>query len=218
MKLKNICIIPALEKNIYSNLGDLVNWGDSTLLEWKIAQAKESKIFEEIIISTPSKKIINIAKKNNISFLKRKNNDNLNNLYIGTAKKFNNSRLIFLSTTFPFISPETIKKFVINFTLNKYESGFTYFKQNEYFFYKNKPLNFTLNEKITSRRALPPIEKIVPAVTILNSKSLLERKNIFSNMNYFFKIEWLDSLEINSTKDLNVFNLLIKEYFKKNFK
>mgnify|MGYP001307764142 CR=1 FL=1 len=45
MKIKKICIIPALEKNIYSNNGDLVNWGDSTLIEWKISQAKESNIF-----------------------------------------------------------------------------------------------------------------------------------------------------------------------------
>ena len=62
MKIKKVCIIPALEKNIYSLQGDLVNWGDSTLIEWKIAQAIESKIFDQIIISTTSEKIINIAK------------------------------------------------------------------------------------------------------------------------------------------------------------
>ena len=31
-------VIPALEKNRYSPLGDLVKFGDSTLLEWKIVQ------------------------------------------------------------------------------------------------------------------------------------------------------------------------------------
>ena len=136
MKIKKICIIPALEKNVYSSQGDLVNWGDSTLIEWKIAQAIESKIFDQIIISTTSEKIINIAKKNNLSFIKRKNNS-LNNLYLGTAEKFKNSILIFLSTTFPFISPSVLKKFVTNFTKKKFGTGFTYFKNNEYFFYKN---------------------------------------------------------------------------------
>ena len=33
-------IIPALEKNKYSTSGDLAPWGDTTLLEWKIYQAK----------------------------------------------------------------------------------------------------------------------------------------------------------------------------------
>lgn len=64
MKKKIICIIPALEKNIYSHEGDLVNWGDSTLLEWKISQAQESKIFDKIYVSTPSIKISQISKKN----------------------------------------------------------------------------------------------------------------------------------------------------------
>ena len=34
-------IIPALEKNKYSTSGDLAPWGDTTLLEWKIYQAKK---------------------------------------------------------------------------------------------------------------------------------------------------------------------------------
>ena len=40
MKNKNklICIIPGLEKNSYSKKGDLVEWGGTTLLEWKLSQ------------------------------------------------------------------------------------------------------------------------------------------------------------------------------------
>ena len=118
-----------------------------------------------------------------------------------------------------FITPELIKKFVKNFMKSKkFDTGFTYLKSNEYFYFKNKPLNFSINKKIISRRKLQSLEKIVPAATILDSDDLIKRKNIFSNKNYFFKIDWLSSLEISNQKDFDVFSLLIKEYFKKNFK
>ena len=40
---KLICIIPALEKNNYSRLGDLIDWGGTTLIEWKLSQVLKIK-------------------------------------------------------------------------------------------------------------------------------------------------------------------------------
>ena len=214
---KNICIIPALEKNNYSSYGDLVNWGDSTLLEWKISQAKEAKIFDAIYVSSPSLQIIKIAKKNNVSILKRRDGKNLDQLYIGAATKFKNSNIIFLSTTFPFISPNLIRKFVINYNKRKVDSSFTYVKDYEYFAYRNKFLNFDIKKKLMSRRKINPLNRILPAAIICDAGKLIIRKNIFSKNNNLFKIDWLASLEINTSTDLDVFSLLIKEYFKKKF-
>ena len=215
MKKKIICIIPALEKNIYSHKGDLANWGDTTLLEWKISQAQESKIFDKIYVSTPSIKISQIIKKIGIPTIKRKNESNVLDLYSNALKLFPESTLIFLSTTFPFISPKIINKIIRNFNKKKYEAGFTSFNMNEYFFFKNKPLNFNYKEELKSRRKIKSLKKIVPAVTIIKSSKNSNIKNIFKDKNYFFEIDWLESLEINTPKDLDVFNLLIKEYLKK---
>ena len=59
MKLFNniIVIIPALEKNKYSLKGDLCPWGETTLLEWKVSQARKIKFIKDIIVSSPSLKI-----------------------------------------------------------------------------------------------------------------------------------------------------------------
>jgi len=43
---KLICVIPALEKNDYSSNGDLIKWGGTTLLEWKISQVLKVKKLE----------------------------------------------------------------------------------------------------------------------------------------------------------------------------
>ena len=45
-------IIPALEKNKYSEYGDLVSFGETTLLEWKISQAKRVDGIKNIYVSS----------------------------------------------------------------------------------------------------------------------------------------------------------------------
>jgi CMP-N-acetylneuraminic acid synthetase len=215
MRLDKICIIPALGKNVYSPKGDLESWGGSTLLEWKISQAKEANVFDKIIISSPSSKVISLAKKKKIHFIKRNDKDNLDKLYRDTAKKFKNSTIVFLSVTFPFISPLIIKNFLSEYAKSDQKSGFTYIKKNEYYYYKNKPLNFNIDQYIKSRRDIPFVKKIVPGIIAFNSNNLIKNKNIFQSKNFFHKIKWLDSLEVNTPIDLNIFNLLILEYFKK---
>ena len=46
-------IIPALEKNKYSEYGDLVSFGETTLLEWKISQVKKVKEIKDIAATFP---------------------------------------------------------------------------------------------------------------------------------------------------------------------
>jgi hypothetical protein len=45
-------IIPALEKNRYSEHGDLVPFGETTLFEWKIPQVKKVKDIQSIYITS----------------------------------------------------------------------------------------------------------------------------------------------------------------------
>ena len=218
MKIKNICIIPGLEKNRYSNKGDLVEWGDTSLIKWKISQAIDANIFDKIIVSSPDKKIIKMAKTENVEFFKRKN-DKLIDLYKSAAKKFKKYNIIFLFTTYPFISPENIKKSVFKFSKSKFKSGFTFIRKNEYFYLNNKPLNFNITENFKSRVEIKPLKNIIPAVVMLKPNShILTQNNIFSKANFFYEISWFESLEINSSKDINVFNLLINEYFRLNQK
>ena len=45
-------VIPASEKNKYSKKGDLSDWGDTSLLEWKISQAKKVRNIKNIFVTT----------------------------------------------------------------------------------------------------------------------------------------------------------------------
>ena len=53
---------------------------------------------------------------------------------------------------------------------------------------------------------------------LINSKTCHEKKSIIGNNPYFFEIDWMSSLEINSLKDIKIYNFLINYYFNiKNF-
>ncbi len=62
-------IIPASEKNQYSEYGDLVSFGETTLLEWKISQTKKVKGIKNIYVTSSSNFIKNLCKKMMLNFL-----------------------------------------------------------------------------------------------------------------------------------------------------
>ena len=65
-------VIPALKKNRYSPKGDLASWGNTTLLEWKISQARKINGIQNIYVATPDKDIIFFCKQLNIKTIFRK--------------------------------------------------------------------------------------------------------------------------------------------------
>ena len=68
-------VVPALDSNQYYSEGDLVKFGDTTLLEWKISQVLGITSKENIYIATPSEKIIDLVQNYGLNFIKRSGGD-----------------------------------------------------------------------------------------------------------------------------------------------
>lgn len=64
-------VVPALDNNQYYPDGDLMRFGDTTLLEWKISQILGVTSNKNIYISTPSEKIIDLVQSYGVNFVKR---------------------------------------------------------------------------------------------------------------------------------------------------
>ena len=58
-----VAIIPAREKSQRIRNKNLVNFLGKPIISWPITMAKSSKIFDKVIVSTDSKKILSISKK-----------------------------------------------------------------------------------------------------------------------------------------------------------
>ncbi len=215
--MRYIAIIPALKKNRYSKKGDLHPWGGSNLLEWKISQVKKVKEIKKIYVSTPDKEIISECKKIKIDCILRKDKKNLSNFHYQIAKKFKKENLLFINTTSPFLSPSIIQKAIKKYkTLpNKFDSLCTVNKNKDYFFYKNKSVNFDSQQSSISRLSLKPLIKVTNGLYIINSKVCIRKKNIIGDEPFFFELDWMPGLEINSFKDIGIYNLLINYYFEK---
>ena len=212
-----IAIIPALKKNRHSDMGDLHPWGGTTLLEWKISQVKKISNIKKVFVATYDKKIIDLCKKLKVPHVLKKSKSSLSNFHFEIAKKFKNKNLIFFCTTSPFLSSTTIIKILKKHKqLNKnYDSLCTVNKNDDYFFYRNNSINFDYKKESISRRSIKPLIKLTNGMHIINSSLCANKKSIIGDKPYFYKLDWMSGLEINSLKDIEIYNLLINYYYKK---
>lgn len=204
-------VIPASKKNKYSNKGDLIDWGSTTLLEWKISQTKRLFKNGKIYISTESNEIKKIAKKYNINVINRKKSDDVYEIYNINAKKISSNYVLLLYCTSPFLTDQSLIKFVKKFfEYNKkgYDSALMYYLEHEYFYYKDKPVNFTIKNNFKERNKINPLKKITNGARIFKINKNNKKDKFFQNP-CFQKINWIESLEIKETKNLGTFENIL---------
>jgi CMP-N-acetylneuraminic acid synthetase len=204
-------IIPASKKNKYSNKGDLIEWGATTLFEWKVSQAKRLFKNSKIFVSTESNEIKKIAKEYNLNVINRKNSNNLDEIYNINNTKINTNYILYLFCTSPFLTDQTITKFIKNFfIMNKkgFDSALMYYLEHEYFYYKDKPVNFSIKNNFKERNKISPLKKITNGARIFKINKNDKKEKIFQK-SYFQKINWIESLEIKETKNLGTFENIL---------
>ena len=108
-----IAIIPALDQNNYSPLGDLNNWGDTTLLEWKVSQLSLVDKIDKIVIYTDSGKIIDVANKLDIEVFNRGKAMELNEAIIHSCTMLkSDDHILWTNPTFPFMDQHIFSEFI----------------------------------------------------------------------------------------------------------
>ena len=123
-----------------------------------------------------------------------------------------------LYPTSPFLSTKLINKALAIFDKqkNKFDSLCTVRRSNDYFFYNKKSINFDFKKESISRTNINYLTQLSNGMFLVNAKTCFEKKNIIGNKPYFYEIDWMSSLEINSLKDIKIYNFLINQYFEKN--
>lgn len=210
-----VVIIPALEKNRYSEDGDLVRFGDLSLLEWKVSQVKNFIKEENIFISTPSHKIAKIAKAYGINIIKRHKIDMLEAI-IECVKEIDKEIIIWTHVTSPFVSGAEFDKMLRKFLQlgSRYDSLISVSRLQEYFIFKNKALNFEMT-KVDNRNSLEPVYRITNGCSIARKEVYLKYRNYFGIKPYLYEIDMLASMEIKDIEDLTIASDLISLFFKK---
>lgn len=215
-----IAIIPALDQNKYSPLGDLNSWGDTTLLEWKISQLSLVDKIDRIVISTDSDKIIKVANKLDIEVFNRGKAMDLNEVIIHSCSKLKfDDHILWTNPTFPFMDQHIFSAFINDYIeQNMPDDGCVTSRLiKEYLYNDNGPINFDNNDSIVPRKNLKDIFMVTNAAYIARCECIKQRGRIFGLNPKFFDTPWLASLEISKTQDIDMFSDLISKYFKEQF-
>jgi len=207
-------IIPAQITNRYHELGDLAPFGDTTLLEWKISQCKEFAENAQIYINSTSEKIAEIAKKEEVNFILRENENKYSDILMNILNNVTEEQILWTNATSPFIGYQDYISMIDKFySSNNIDSLLAVSSKNDYIYYKDKRLNF--GTQFTDRNELSAIRIVTNGCYIIEKKLALDRGSLYGNDAYLYDLDYLSSVEI---KDVQIYQLsreLISSYFKR---
>jgi len=206
-------IIPAQDNNKYHKKGDLAPFGDITLIEWKITQCKEFVDNTNIFISTNSDEIEQIAIKENINIIKRKENLSYTDMIFNSIKDIESKDIMWINPTSPFMDKKLYENMYNYYKEYKLDSLVSVEKRQEYIFLDGKKLNFT--DTFISRQDIEPIYIMTNGCYIIQKDIAIKNKSLISSTPKLFEIDTLSALEIKDMPDYTIAKELISAYFRK---
>lgn len=227
---KIICIVCARKNSKGIKNKNILKIFNKSLIEHTLLQAKNSKIFYKIIVSSDSEKILNISKKYSNLLIKRpsrlasdsagKLDAILHALYKAENKfKEEFDTIVDLDVTAPLREVYDIKKSIKIFFKKKLDNLFSVCesRKNPYFNMveiKNKKVSLVKKVKNINyvRRQKTPKVYDVNASIYVWQKKILEKKLFFNRKTGIYLMPFSRSIDIDTLDDLK----LVKFFMKKN--
>ncbi len=199
------------------------------LMFYTIDQAKKSNIFDEIVVSSDSQKILNKAKKFKIKHLilrpKKLASDTAGKLptirhaLLSTEHKLSKvfDYIIDLDVTSPLRSIKDIKKSLALFKKKKAENllSVNISKKSPYFNIvekRNSKIKLVKSKRnILRRQDTPKTFDLNASIYIWKRKILVEKKTLYNPNTCIFEMPFIRSIDIDSLDDFKIVNLLIKK-------
>tara|TARA_B100001029_G_C15062629_1_gene459930 strand:+ start:1244 stop:1927 length:684 start_codon:yes stop_codon:yes gene_type:complete len=218
-KSKTICFIPARKGSKRVKDKNLRKINNKTLIEITINQAKKTRLFSDILLSSDSSKILKIGKKLKITSIMRSKKNSRDNSTTDLALKEtilklnkNYDNIVVLQVTSPLRKVNTIKKFVKYCIKNKLNNCLTVSKQNDNISYYEKKYFSSLNKVRKLSQNRKPFLYENGLIYFISRKAFANNFRIYpkKNWNYYLTNKY-ESLDINDLEDLNICKILMKE-------
>lgn len=226
-KEKNLCTICARGGSKGVKNKNLKKINGISLLERSINQAKKTKIFDKIVLSTDSNEIINLSKKLNIDFIirrsKRLSNDKASKLDVikdslyKSEKNFNYKfdNIIDIDLTTPLREIKDIKNAFSYFKKNNYNNLLSVCKANKNPYFniievRNNKTQLVKNTKnFTTRQSSPKVFEANSAIYIWKRNFLINSFKIVYPKTGLYIMPRERSIDIDDKFDLSLVKLLI---------
>lgn len=218
--LKNITAVIPVRKNSQRVINkNLRLFNKKNLLIYKIEKLKQIKYIDQIIINTDSEEAIKIAKDLRVGFWRREDyyaSSSCSNseFWSHIADTTDSEYIMFTNCTSPLVKLETYNNIFKKFeeTKNVNDSLNTVTEEKNFLYLDYKALNFD-PKKAPNSQELPNIVKLNFAVNILSKKLMYKKKSVIGDNPYFFKLDQIESLDIDTLFDFEFANYLHKKFF-----
>jgi len=185
-----------------------------SLLEYKIEVIKTLSV-DDIIINTDSEEAISIAKRHGLKYHRREpyfaSSECSNSEYHEYLARVTPAENILVAqVTSPLISKKTFQEALDFFQNNEYNSLMSVRSVKEFFWYQDKPLNYTIKNAPNSQD-LPEYLSPTFGLVIVKREAMLKSRNYICSKPYFKKVTQLEAIDIDTELDFEFAQFLFQK-------
>jgi CMP-N-acetylneuraminic acid synthetase len=202
-----VAVIAARSGSVRVKNKNIRDFNGSTILELKIKQLKQIKQLDKVIVNTNCEEIMQIAKKAGAECVKRddyfaSNTVSMSEVFKNIAENVDAEYIMYANATNPLVKTESYEKAIDIFFKNKDKSDSltSCHDVKEFLYLNNKPLNYDPKNQPRSQD-LPDVIALNFAISILSRDNMIKFKNILGERPYFFKLDEVESIDIDTNLD-----------------
>lgn len=199
---------------------NLAPFGGTTLLEHKIAQIKELLDPDQILVSSDSEEMLELAKGHGVQVHERSRiyADDVNEKSLGEtighiAGFALTEQILWAQVTSPIVGPGTYKNAIHEY-FRAMERGFDSLisvqRVNEYLRDAQGPLNYDIGDGHVPSQQLPEIWKVTYGVVLAPKASMTSWNYYYGNNPYLFEVDKLLAIDIDDRSDLLIAEMVAK--------
>lgn len=190
---------------------NILPFADSNLLVHKIRQLKQVKEIDEIIVSTDSEEMINLAIQENVSFQKRpleycdEKSKTFNEVVEYIANTTDTDILMWTPCVCPIVNSTNYSN-AINAFLNKsneFDSVVSATLLKEYIFDEKGPVNFSIANHVPSQK-LPNWHIITNGFFIANREDMAKWKFVYGKTPKLVEVSKFEAIDIDDEFDFKL--------------
>ena len=182
-------------------------FSESTLLELKIKQLQSVKEINDVVVNSNSDEMLSIAKNLGAKTVKRddyyaSNTISMSSVFEDMAKNMDCENILYANCTNPLVSTNSYSDAIRIFLNNTsaYDSLVSCHDIKEFLYLDGKALNY---DPINQPRSqdLPNVVALNFAISIISKSDMIKNKNIIGMNPYFYKLNEVESLDIDTPLD-----------------
>ena len=182
-------------------------FNESTLLELKIKQLQSVKGINDVVVNSNSDEMLSIAKNLGAKTVKRddyyaSNTISMSSVFEDMAKNMDCENILYANCTNPLVSTNSYSDAIRIFLNNTsaYDSLVSCHDIKEFLYLDGKALNYDPMNQPRSQD-LPDVVALNFAISIISKSNMIKNKNIIGINPYFYKLNEVESLDIDTPLD-----------------